>query len=86
MAFKHGIGTTETPTAITAIKVDGITPVYVGTAPINLCEEKNCKPNTVIKEMDYQKKLLLSGKKALFQLVRFLLKLLITSTILSTTF
>ena len=41
MAFKHGIGTTETPTAITAIKVDGITPVYVGTAPINLCEEKN---------------------------------------------
>ena len=41
MAFKHGIGTTETATAITAIKVDGITPVYVGTAPINLCEEKN---------------------------------------------
>lgn len=30
-SFKHGIGTTETPTAITAIKVDGITPVYVGT-------------------------------------------------------
>lgn len=40
-SFKHGIGTTETPTAITAIKVDGITPVYVGTAPINLCEERN---------------------------------------------
>lgn len=41
MAFNHGIGTKETPTSITAVRVDGITPIYVGTAPINLCVEKN---------------------------------------------
>ncbi|MGN0944781.1 phage tail sheath family protein [Fusobacterium varium] len=39
--FNHGIGTVESPTSIIAIKVDGITPCYVGTAPINLSEEKN---------------------------------------------
>lgn len=28
--FNHGIGTVESPTSIIAIKVDGITPCYVG--------------------------------------------------------
>ncbi|MEJ6471136.1 hypothetical protein LH398_04270 [Fusobacterium nucleatum] len=41
MAFNHGITATESPTKLIAAVSDSITPVYVGTAPINLCKERN---------------------------------------------
>lgn len=41
MGFQHGITTRETATAITAMKVDSITPTYVGTAPLNLGKLSN---------------------------------------------
>lgn len=41
MSFQHGITTKETATSLVAIKVDSITPTYVGTAPINLGNIKN---------------------------------------------
>lgn len=41
MAFKHGITATESPTKLIAAVSDGITPVYVGTAPINMCKVRN---------------------------------------------
>ena len=41
MAFNHGITATESPTKLLAAVSDSITPVYVGTAPINLCKERN---------------------------------------------
>ena len=40
MAFRHGVTGNESPTRLIATVSDGITPVYVGTAPINLCEKK----------------------------------------------
>lgn len=40
MGFQHGIYTGETPTSITATVSDSITPTYIGTAPINMCETK----------------------------------------------
>ena len=40
MAFNHGITATESPTKLLAAVSDSITPVYVGTAPINLCKDK----------------------------------------------
>lgn len=41
MTFKHGITGQETPTSIVAIVADGLTPTYVGTAPINMCKVEN---------------------------------------------
>lgn len=41
MAFKHGITANESPTKLLATVSDGITPVYVGIAPINMCKERN---------------------------------------------
>lgn len=38
MAFRHGVTGNESPTRLIAAVSDGITPVYVGTAPINLCK------------------------------------------------
>ena len=40
MAFRHGVTGNESPTRLIAAVSDGITPVYVGTAPINLCEKQ----------------------------------------------
>ncbi|MGL4566919.1 MAG: phage tail sheath family protein [Fusobacteriaceae bacterium] len=41
MAFKHGITTSESPTSVIAAVTTGVTPVYVGTAPINMCVKHN---------------------------------------------
>ena len=41
MAFRHGITANESPTKLLATVSDGITPVYVGTAPIHMCKVKN---------------------------------------------
>lgn len=41
MAFNHGVRTSETATSLVATKTDAITPFYVGTAPINMCEKQN---------------------------------------------
>lgn len=41
MGFEHGVRTSETATALVATKTDAITPFYVGTAPINMCEKQN---------------------------------------------
>lgn len=41
MAFRHGITANESPTKLLATVSDGITPVYIGTAPINMCVERN---------------------------------------------
>ena len=41
MAFNHGVRTQETATSLIATKTDSITPFYVGTAPINMCEKQN---------------------------------------------
>ena len=41
MAFRHGVTGKESPTKLIAAISDGITPVYVGTAPINLCKTRN---------------------------------------------
>lgn len=41
MAFKHGITTRESPTSVIAAVTTGITPAYVGTAPINMCKTHN---------------------------------------------
>ena len=40
MGYQHGITGRENATSVVAAKTTGITPVYVGTAPINLCKEK----------------------------------------------
>ena len=40
MTFRHGVTGKESPTKLIAAVSDGITPVYVGTAPINLCKTK----------------------------------------------
>lgn len=41
MGFNHGVRTTETATSLIATKTDAITPFYVGTAPVNMCEKQN---------------------------------------------
>lgn len=41
MAFNHGVRTQETATSLIATKTDSITPFYIGTAPINMCEKQN---------------------------------------------
>lgn len=41
MSFNHGVRTSETATSLLATKTDAITPLYVGTAPINMCANKN---------------------------------------------
>lgn len=39
MSFQHGITGREIPTSVVAAVSSGITPTYVGTAPINMCKE-----------------------------------------------
>lgn len=41
MAFNHGIRGRETATSLAAINTPGLTPVYVGTAPINMGNKTN---------------------------------------------
>ena len=41
MSFKHGITGIETPTSVVAVVAQGLTPTYVGTAPINMGNTKN---------------------------------------------
>lgn len=41
MGFKHGITGNETPTSVVAVVAQGLTPTYVGTAPINMGNTKN---------------------------------------------
>lgn len=39
--MNHGIRTQENPTSVIASVTSGVTPVYVGTAPVNMCEKHN---------------------------------------------